>query len=126
MIIKFQVKDSKYIYIIKKFLDDKALFDIAYFKSEEELKQFKNDIDNTNVIKYKCKSDMSKKTEIQKNMQTTIQQVFTNYLNTKNTVKQKKDILKNTDIKVVNLIMDINFNSERIYYIESIDEYIVM
>lgn len=124
MIILFQVVDPSYINVIKKFLDDKALFDLAYYNSEDDLKQFKDDIDKTNVIKYKCKSEMRDKTEIQKRMLKTIQQTFINYIYLKHI--ENKDILKNTIIKIVNLIMDIDFNNERIYYIECKDKYIIM
>lgn len=124
MIVLFQVIDSSYIDIIKKFLDDKALFDLAYYNSEDDLKQFKDDIDKTNVIKYKCKTTMREKTEIQNRMIKTIQQTFINYIYLNHI--EDKDILKNTIIKIVNLIMDIDFNNERIYYIECIDKYIIM
>ena len=124
MIILFQVKDKNYIEIIKQFLEDKALFDLTYYNSEDDLKQFKDDIDKTNVIKHKCKSKMSEKTEIQKRMLKTIQQTFINYIYLKHL--EEKDILKNTIIKVVNLIMDIDFDNERIYYIECKDKYIIM
>mgnify|MGYP003295275584 CR=1 FL=1 len=67
---------------------------------------------------------MRDKTEIQKRMLKTIQQTFINYIYLKHL--ENKDILKNTIIKVVNLIMDIDFNNERIYYIECIDKYIIM
>ena len=53
-----------------------------------------------------------------------IQQTFINYIYLKHL--EEKDILKNTIIKVVNLIMDIDFNNERIYYISSKDKYITM
>jgi len=124
MIILFQIKDKKDIEIIKQFLDDKALFDLTYYNSEDDLKQFKDDIDKTNVIKYKSKTRVHEKTEIQKKMLKTIQQTFSNYINSK--YIENKDILKNTIIKVVNLIMDINFDDERIYYISSKDRYITM
>lgn len=124
MIILFQVKDKKHIEIIKQFLDDKALFDLTYYNSEKDLIEFKNDIDRTDVIKYKCKTTVHEKTEIQKTMLKTIQQTFSNYINSK--YIENKDILKNTIIKVVNLIMDINFDDERIYYISSKDRYITM
>lgn len=124
MIILFQVKDKKHIEVIKQFLDERALFDLAYYNSEEDLKQFIKDIDDTDVIKYKSKTTVHEKTEIQKRMLTTIQQAFTNYINLNYT--GNKAILKNINIKVVNLIMDIDFNNERIYYIECIDKYIIM
>lgn len=124
MIILFQVKDKKHIEIIKQFLDDKVLFDLTYYNSEKDLIEFKNDIDRTDVIKYKCKTTVHEKTKIQKTMLKTIQQTFSNYINSK--YIENKDILKNTIIKVVNLIMDINFDDERIYYISSKDRYITM
>ena len=124
MIILFQVKDKKHIEVIKQFLDERALLDLTYYNSEEDLKQFIKDIDDTDVIKYKSKTTVHEKTEIQKKMLTTIQQTFTNYINSNYT--ENKDILKNTIIKVVNLIMDISFDDERIYYIECIDKYIIM
>lgn len=124
MIIMFQVKDKKHIEIIKQFLDDKALFDLTYYNSEKDLIEFKNDIDRTDVIKYKCKTTVHEKTEIQKIMLKNIQQTFINYIYLKHL--EEKDILKNTIIKVVNLIMDIDFNNERIYYISSRDKYITM
>lgn len=126
MIILFQVVDHSYIDVIKKFLDDKALFDVAYYISEDDLKQFRRDIEDTNVFKYKSKTSVHEKTEIQKRMLKTIQHTFTNYINSKDVIKQKQHILKTTIIKVVNLIMDIDFNNERIYYIECIDQYIIM
>lgn len=124
MIILFQVVDHIYIDVIKKFLDDKALFDVSYYNSEDDLKQFIKDIDDTNVIKYQSKTTVHEKTEIQERMLKTIQQTFTNYIYLN--YIEDKDILKNTIIKVVNLIMDIDFNNERIYYIECIDRYIIM
>lgn len=124
MIILFQVVDHIYIDVIKKFLDDKALFDVSYYNSEDDLKQFIKDIDDTNVIKYQSKTTVHEKTEIQKRMLKTIQQTFINYIYLN--YIEDKDILKNTIIKVVNLIMDIDFNNERIYYIECIDRYIIM
>lgn len=124
MIILFQVVDHIYIDVIKKFLDDKALFDVSYYNSEDDLKQFIKDIDDTNVIKYQSKTTVHEKTEIQERMLKTIQQTFINYIYLN--YIEDKDILKNTIIKVVNLIMDIDFNNERIYYIECIDRYIIM
>ena len=124
MIFLFQVVDHIYIDVIKKFLDDKALFDVSYYNSEDDLKQFIKDIDDTNVIKYQSKTTVHEKTEIQERMLKTIQQTFTNYIYLN--YIEDKDILKNTIIKVVNLIMDIDFNNERIYYIECIDRYIIM
>ena len=115
MIILFQVVDHIYIDVIKKFLDDKALFDVSYYNSEDDLKQFIKDIDDTNVIKYQSKTTVHEKTETQKRMLITIQQTFTNYINLNYT--ENKGILKNTIIKVVNLIMDISFDDERIYMI---------
>lgn len=126
MIILFQVADHCYTDVIKKFLDDKALFDLAYYNSEEDLKQFRKDIDDTNVIKYQSKTTVHEKSDIQKRMLKTIQQTFSNYINSKDEIIHKQHILKSTIIKVVNLIMDINFNNERIYYIECIDKYIIM
>ena len=126
MIILFQVVDPSYIDVIKKFLDDKALFDLTYYNSEKDLKQFRKDIDDTNVFKYKSRTSVHEKSEIQKRMLKTIQQIFANYINSKDIIKQKQQILKSTIIKVVNLIMDIDFNNERIYYIECIDQYIIM
>ena len=124
MIILFQVVDHIYIDVIKKFLDDKALFDVSYYNSEDDLKQFIKDIDDTNVIKYQSKTTVHEKTEIQERMLKTIQQTFINYIYLN--YIEDKDMLKNTIIKVVNLIMDIDFNNERIYYIECIDRYIIM
>lgn len=124
MIILFQVVDHSYIDIIKKFLDDKALFDVTYYNSEDDLKQFIKDIDDTNVIKYQSKTTVHEKTEIQKRMLKIIQQTFINYIYLKHL--EDKDILNNTIIKVVNLIMDIDFDNERIYYISSKDKYIMM
>ena len=124
MIILFQVVDHIYIDVIKKFLDDKALFDVSYYNSEDDLKQFIKDIDDTNVIKYQSKTTVHEKTEIQERMLKTIQQTFINYIYLN--YIEDKDILKNTIIKVVYLIMDIDFNNERIYYIECIDRYIIM
>ena len=124
MIILFQVVDKKHIEIIKQFLNDKALFKLTYYNSENDLKQFKEDIDRTNVIKHQSKTTVHEKNEIQTRMLKTIQQTFINYIYLKHL--EDKDILNNTIIKVVNLIMDIDFDNERIYYISSKDKYITM
>ena len=80
----------------RKSKDDKALFDVSYYNSEDDLKQFIKDIDDTNVIKYQSKTTVHEKTEIQKRMLKTIQQTFINYIYLN--YIEDKDILKNTII----------------------------
>ena len=136
MIIRATLKSNIYTQIIEKYFDDGGPFVQTYYNSKHEFEKFKKDVKKLYNYNFGC----SEKEMFKPFLATTIYKNFINYINTieensnwkterfsaEEFIRNKKFILKNIDIKLVNLIVDTSFNKEVVFYIHQINKYITL
>ena len=136
MIIRATLKSNIYTQIIEKYFDDGGPFVQTYYNSKYVYEKFKKDVKKL----YNYNFCSSEKEIFKPFLATTIYKNFINYINTieensnwkterfsaEKVIRNKKFILKNIDIKLVNLIVDTSFNKEVVFYIHQINQYITL
>lgn len=136
MIIRATLKSNLYTQIIERYFDDGGPFVQTYYNSKHEYEKFKKDLKKLSNYNF-CSSEKEMFKAI---LATTIYKNFINYINaieenskwktekfnTEKVIRHKEFILKNIDIKLVNLIVDASFNKEVVFYIYQINQYITM
>lgn len=132
MIIKITLHKKQYTPLIQKFFDDNAFLDKSNYSTDEEYKEFLEDIKN-------YKADFEKRT-LKPKLEVEIKKAFINYINNisnnKNwkaekltagdVIENKEHILENLEVKIKELVFDISFNETVVYYFESVKQYIII
>jgi len=128
MIIMFRLKNNKFTQIIERFLDDGGPFVLTYHNSKEEFRNFWRDVYSYDNYKCLCRY---KEDNVKPRLEKTIKEIFIKYINSINEdsnwkterftpaeiLKYKEDILDETEVKLVNLILDQSYDRKRVYYI---------
>ena len=136
MIIKMTLNESHLTQIIERYFDDGGPFVQMWHNSNEEYKQFKKDLEKLHRYKF-CSSE---KESFKVHLENIIKQTFINYINSisnnnnwkterfnsKRILQYKETILKQLEVKLVNLIIDKSFNNKVVYYFDYINKYITV
>ena len=136
MIIRATLKSNLYTQIIEKYFDDGGPFVQTYYNSKYVYEKFKKDVKKL----YNYHFSSSEKKILKLKLTKVIHKNFINYINAINentnwkterfsaekVIRYKEFILKNIDIRLVNLIVDASFNKEVVFYIHQINQYITL
>lgn len=136
MIIRTTLKSNLYTQILERYFDDGGPFVLKYYSSKKEYDQFKKYVKQFHNYRFGA----SDKQILKSKLANIIKQNFINYINSideksnwhterfypKKIIQYKDFILRNFEIKLVDLIVDTSFNKEVVFYIYQINQYITL
>lgn len=136
MIIRATLKTNLYTQILERYFDDGRPFVLKYYNSKKEYEQFNKYVKQFYNYRFVAKYNQILKTKLAD----IIRKNFTNYINSikeksnwnterfypQKIIQYKNFILRNFEIKLVDLIMDTSFNKEVVFYIYQINQYITL
>ena len=136
MIIRATLKTNLYTQILERYFDDGGPFVLKYYNSKKEYEQFNKYVKQFYNYRFVAKDKQILKTKLAD----IIRKNFINYINSikeksnwhterfypQKIIQYKDFILRNFEVKLVDLIMDTSFNKEVVFYIHQINQYITL
>lgn len=136
MIIRATLKTNLYTQILERYFDDGGPFVLKYYNSKKEYEQFNKYVKQF----YNYRFGATDKQILKTKLADIIRKNFINYINAikensnwsterfypKKIIQYKDFIIRNFEIRLVDIIVDTSFNKEVIYYIHQINQYITL